>query len=196
MILALEASTSSAKAMLYDEKENLCETITHPYEQDYSRFDRISQAEEAYRQMILTGREVLELADGKGMYDVPCAQKVEAIALVCVWHSLFLCKRDGTPVSPIYNWNHTGASKLCRSIRQDQEATKRYYHTSGCMVNAIYPFFKIEMLRQMGMPVDDCLLLSQGAYNTWRMTGTLAATRCNASGDGLLNIHTGEYNWP
>ena len=193
-VLALETSTTSAKAMLYDTEENTFETVTQVYAHDYSRFDRKMQAEECYLQMLSVGRELIRSARTKSTGST-VGEKIGAIALIGVWHSLFLCRPDGELLSPVYHWNHTGAAALCSRIRKDEERTRRYYRTSGCMVNAIYPFFKIEMLRQMGMPVGDSLLLSQGAYNTWRMTGQLAATPCNASGDGLLDIQKREYNW-
>ena len=194
-ILALEASTSSAKAMLYDVGTKQFETITHAYEKDYTRADRPLQAEETFQQMLLTGRGLIEKVDAKNGGGSSCADEIEMIALVGVWHSVFLCGKDLVPASPVYHWSHTGASGICKEIRKNRKETEKYYHTSGCMVNAIYPFFKIEMMRRMGLPVGDCFIMSQGAYNTYRMTGRRISTRCLASGDGLLNIHTGNYNW-
>lgn len=194
-ILALEASTSSAKAMLYDVENGTFETVTHAYTKDYSRCDEPLQAEETFLEMLLAGREVMDKNDTEHGTPGNCARQIELITLVGVWHSVFLCGTDMVPRSPVFHWSHTGASDICAQIRRDAAATEQYYHTSGCMVNAIYPFFKIEMMRRMGLPVDDCFIMSQGAYNTWRMTGKRVSTRCLASGDGILNIHTREYNW-
>ena len=194
-ILALEASTSSAKAMLYDTKEKWFETITHEYAKDYSRCDQPLQAEENFQQMLRTGRELMSKVDAERGVPGSCAKEIGLISLVGVWHSVFLCGKDFVPVSPVYHWSHTGASGVCSGIRKNAAAVEKYYHTSGCMVNAIYPFFKIEMMRQMGLNVDDCYIMSQGAYNTFRMTGERISTRCLASGDGLLDIHSREYNW-
>ena len=194
-ILALEASTSSAKAMLYDAEDGSFETVTHAYRNDYSGCGRPLQAEETFQEMLMAGKELIEKADAASGSAGSCAKDIAMIALVGVWHSVFLCGKDMVPVSPVYHWSHTGASGICTKIRQDAAATEKYYRTSGCMVNAIYPFFKIEMMRQMGFPVDECFIMSQGAYNTCRMTGKRVSTRCLASGDGLLNIHTRNYNW-
>ena len=193
-ILALEASTTSAKAMLYDTRDASFDSVTHVYENDYSRFDRVRQAEETYQQMLRAGRELIEQADQKHPGE-DTASRIEMIALIGVWHSVFLLDRSLEPASPVYHWSHTGAAGVCTEIRRNEKRTKEYYHTSGCMVNAIYPFFKIEMMKRMGLPVADCYLMSQGAYNTFRMTGNRKSTRCLASGDGLLDVHAREYNW-
>ena len=194
-ILALEASTTSAKAMLYDVDSQSFKMITHPYPADVASSTRTDQAEETFLEMLAAGREVIAQSDAERTDGASSASEIEMIALVGVWHSICLCDRSFKPVSPVYHWSHTGATEICREIRRDAQATEKYYHTSGCMVNAIYPFFKIEMMRRMGFPVEDSYLMSQGAYNNLRMTGQRIATRCNASGDGLLNIHTREYNW-
>ena len=209
-ILALETSTTSAKAMLYDTLTNAFDTVTHPYTDECLRSAGTDQsgregnpamtaaasgldAEACFRKMCAAGKEVLARADAK-RHDGKCsAQEVEMIALVGVWHSIFACDRSCKPITPVFHWNHTGAARICSRIREDSKAADRYYHTSGCMVNAIYPFFKIRMMQEMGYPVQDCFLLSQGAYNNLRMTGQMITTRCNASGDGLLDIHKKEY---
>ena len=108
-ILALEASTSSAKAMLYDVENGTFETVTHAYTKDYSRCDEPLQAEETFLEMLLAGREVMDKNDTEHGTPGNCARQIELITLVGVWHSVFLCGTDMVPRSPVFHWSHTGA---------------------------------------------------------------------------------------
>lgn len=180
-ILALEASTSSAKAMLFDSETNQFEDLNHLYSKDYSNFDVIDQAEEVYQEVMALGRELLN------------GRSVDMIALGGTWHSILLCDKNMRPVSPVYQWTYMGAKDICAEHRKDKAYTEHFYHTTGCMVNAIYPAFKVELLRQMGFDVDHSYLLSQGSYNTYRMTGKRVSTHCLSSGSGFMNLHTMDY---
>lgn len=181
-ILALESSTSSAKALLYDGKTGAVEVSTKSYAPMYKNPD-VHDMEAVCAQMLAVGRELLG-----GRTDV------DMIALGSTWHSVSLCDRNMAPHLPALPWCYTGASDLCRELRANQEYVERYYWKTGCMVNAIYPFFKLMMLKRMGYNLKNYRIAGQGVYNTFRLTGEYAATQCLASGTGLLNIHNKKYD--
>ena len=196
-ILALEASTTSAKAMLYDTDTDTPLVRTAPYRRERWAKDPSLEAETVFQCVLEAGRMVLEeYAAGASSVpaDVPHAF-VDIIALVGIWHSIVFCDSDLKPLTGVLKWDDTSPSSYCAELRADAAFTDRYYHTSGCMVNAIYPFFKIGWLIRKGFDLAGCRLMNQGGYNNYRMTGERVTTRCNASGDGLLNIHKREYNW-
>ena len=62
------------------------------------------------------------------------------------------------------------------------------------MVNAIYPFFKLLLLKKKGYDLSRHYIFGQGTYNNYRMTGKRIITECLASGTGLLNTHTKKYD--
>ncbi len=181
-ILVLEASTTSAKAMLYHTQDGTFETAAREYGPEPSGDPAARDIEAVYRQMMAVGREV---AEGK---------KIDMISLSGTWHSVALCSSRMEPQTPVYLWSYTGASELCRELRKDPAYVSSYYQRTGCMVNAIYPLFKLELLRRQGWKVEDCFPVSQGTYNTYRMTGQRVSTKCLTSGSGLLNIHTRDYD--
>ena len=181
-ILVLEASTTSAKAMLYHTQDGTFETAAREYGPEPSGDPAARDIEAVYRQMMAVGREV---AEGK---------KIDMISLSGTWHSVALCNSKMEPQTPVYLWSYTGASELCRELRKDPAYVSSYYQRTGCMVNAIYPLFKLELLRRQGWKVEDCFPVSQGTYNTYRMTGHRVSTKCLTSGSGLLNIHTRDYD--
>lgn len=179
-ILALEASTTSAKAMLYN-------TDTGEFDEKTKAYGRMNveevlhDAKTVFDCMAEVGRE---LSDGKD---------VDIISLSGTWHSVMLCNKDMSPVTPVYPWSYTGASQMCRELRKDPKYVNEYYQRTGCMVNATYPFFKLLHLKKQGYNLRKYLIVGQGTYNNYRLTGQRITTRCLVSGSGLLNIHSGEY---
>ncbi|MFU0833369.1 MAG: Gluconokinase [Oscillospiraceae bacterium] len=182
-ILVLEASTTSAKAMLYHTEDGTFETKVNEYGENIKNAKTSDEAENVFLQVMATGKELLA---GR--------TKVDMIALGGTWHSVMLCDANMVPKTPVYLWNYTGAANLCRDLRKDKNYVYQYYQRTGCMVNAIYPVFKLELLRRKGWKLEDYLFVSQGTYNTYRMTGRRVSTKCLSSGSGLLNIHTREYD--
>ena len=182
-ILALESSTSSAKAFLYDTESGQSVLKTKPYPAMYP--DRsIHDADAVYRALLEVGREA----------SAGCGDEIALISLGGTWHSLCLFDRQMEPQTPVYPWCYTGASAVCRTLRRDPAYTEDHYRRTGCMVNAIYPFYKLLMLKREGKALRGYRIGGQGVYNTFRMTGEFVATRCTASGTGLLDIRELRYD--
>lgn len=181
-ILAIESSTSSAKALIYDtdKKTSLIKTRQYP-----KMFENgtVHDANTVFTETLTVARELL---DGKSDIDM--------ISLGSTWHSMCLCDKQMEPFSPVLPWCYTGASDLCKEVRKDGEYVHSYYHKTGCMVNAIYPFFKLKLFKNMGFDLNDFYVAGQGVYNTYQMTGKRVITECMASGMGLLNIHKKQYD--
>lgn len=180
-ILVLEASTTAAKAMLYDTSNNRYRVKTEVYKNTYDDVT-IHDAENVYQHMLAVGRALVE------------DKKIDIISLSGTWHSLVLCSKEMVSETPVYLWSYTGASEVCKELRKDNEYVKNFYRKTGCMVNAIYPFFKLLHLKQQGYDLKDYYIMGQGTYNNYRMTGQRVITHCLASGTGLLNTHTKEFD--
>ena len=181
-ILALESSTSSAKALLYDTKTKKT-TVKQRIYPKMSESVSLHDAETVLHEMLAAGKEVLA-----GQSDI------EMIALSGTWHSLCLCDEKMGAVTPAYPWTYTGASGICRELREDKDYASDYYRRTGCMVNAIYPFFKLLLLQKQGYRLGDHRIASQSIYNTYYLTDKCVVTQCMASGSGLLNTHTLSYD--
>ncbi|MDR0469082.1 MAG: hypothetical protein LBH09_03825 [Peptococcaceae bacterium] len=180
-ILVLESSTASAKAMLYDTADSSRVVRSQAYRQTGADTGK-RDVEGVFQETADLGRE---LATGKD---------VAAIALSCTWHSLLLCGQDMSPRTPVYLWSNTEASELCGKLRKDTAYTRSYYQKTGCMVNAIYPFFKLKLLAQQGYDLTRHRILGQGSYNTFRLTGEWVVTDAVASGSGLMDIRAKTFD--
>ncbi|MCW5952893.1 MAG: FGGY-family carbohydrate kinase [Propionibacteriaceae bacterium] len=179
-ILVLEASTTSAKAMVHDTVTGTSEVVTAPYPSgpDPTTHD----PDEVVAAVTSLGRQL------------SAGREIAAVALVGVLHGVFLADRELRPVSPVYLWTNTESAGLCRDLRQDEELTTSFYRRTGCMVNATYPVFTLPLLARRGLPVADSMVLDEGSYLNWVLTGRLVQTRCVASGSGMLNIHERSYD--
>ena len=180
-ILVLEASTTSAKAMLYSTKEHKFQVRTKPYTGNYQDVT-IHNAEHVFLDMMSVGRELAE------------NQSIDMIALSGTWHSLGLFDEKMHAQTPVYQWSDTRAAEICKELRDNREYAQRYYNKTGCMVNAVYPFFKLLKMKKDGYDLGRYRIAGQGTYNNYRMTGHHVVTACVASGSGILNTWTGSYD--
>lgn len=180
LILVLEASTTSAKAMLYNPETHESKVRVKTYGKMYDDVT-IHKAEQVFQEMAALGKELAQW------------QKVDIISLSGTWHSVTLCDKNMTPKTPVFLWSNTAAADICREFRKDQGFVDYFYHRTGCMVNAIYPAFKLIMLKNGGFDLKDYYVMGQGSYNTYRLTGHRVITGCLASGTGLLNIHEKKF---
>lgn len=178
-ILALEASTTSAKAMYFDSERESYEVSTRPYIHGGKDETRLNP-KLVYEQMMSVGRELVS------------GRPVDIIALSGTWHGVGLFDRDMEPLTDIYQWNNTEPAYICSTLRKDLDYENEYYRRTGCMVNATYAFFKLLMLKER-YELSKCYILGQGSYNNYRLTGKRIATDCILSGTGMLNIHTKQY---
>ncbi|MEA4898648.1 MAG: FGGY-family carbohydrate kinase [Christensenellaceae bacterium] len=181
LVLALESSTSSAKALLYDSGKGVIATESSPYDPSYAK-DGVVGTEEVFRLTAEMGRRI---AAGKD---------IAAIALSSVWHSVALCDRDMRPAGGTYMWNYLAPSDMCKTVRADAALTERLYRSTGCMPNVTYPRHALRYLRENGVELADKLLPSQGGYNFHRLTGEFRETINIMNGSGFLNVHTLAYD--
>lgn len=180
-VLVLEASTSSAKAMLYDNDKGILAHTTVPYSSEISDTET-HDIEGVYKALLNAGREITN------------GQDVHAVAVGGAWHSILICDNDLKPVSRAYTWAYTAASETAARIRQDKEATSDYYNRTGCMVNATYPGIRLLYLKEKGADFKDKKIVGEGSYIFYRMTGEYRTSESIESGSGLLNTHTLDWD--
>lgn len=184
VVLVLESSTTSAKAMLYDNKQGVVGMLSEAYAPGTFDIGEIGtqDPEAIFSQTMSVG---CRLAKG---------HKVDAIVPGGTWHNILVTQKDMTPVTPSYTWTYTGAASVAAKLRADETFCNDFYQRTGCMVHAIYPVFTLLTLKQAGMNFDDKMVCSQSSYNLYRLTGEKVTSDSTASGEGLLNIHTRQWD--
>ena len=180
-ILAIESSTSSAKAVLYDTENGIASSRQHVYGRAIDH-GGMTDPQRVFELCMKTGRETAE------------GRKVDMIALCGTWHGICICDREKRPVSPVYSWNFTGSSGYCRKVRADEALRSRLYTRTGCMPHNTYPRDTLAYLRSEGMELSDKTFMTQGGYNFFRMTGCFLESVSTQSGSGLIELSSRMYD--
>ncbi len=184
-VLAIEASTSSAKAMIFSVDKGIRGVCSTPYRSRVN--DVVSQEPEGvYRALIECARNVVE--------KVGCT--IDGIGVGSTWHSLLLLDRHRKPIGRIKTWANTEAAPTAHRYRRDEELKLWFYRKTGCMVHSIYPVWKYIHARQNRHQEFDPegYLSSQAEYIFEKLTGEVAVSASVASGTGFMNIHTLEWD--
>jgi gluconokinase len=126
--------------------------------------------------------------------DVSEGIDIDMIAIGSIWHSILACDKNFRPITRTYSWLYTGASSIAQELRNDSDFTNKFYQTTGCMVNATYPAFKLIDLQRQGLKLSDCIFMGQGTYNFYRLTNEFLLSESMASGSGFLDIHTKKFS--
>ncbi|MDR0285835.1 MAG: FGGY-family carbohydrate kinase [Propionibacteriaceae bacterium] len=174
-VLALESSTVSAKALLYDsDSETLecsAERLGFPGQGAEPR-----DPDAVLRRVLALGRRHL------------AGRTVDLVALVSTWHGLTLQRDDGTSLTPVFEWPYAGAQPVTTALRADPGFVRWYYERTGTGVSSIYASFKLKMLAGQGVDLGAGLVMDQGSVMFQRLTGVFATTISLASGGGLLSL--------
>jgi len=175
-ILALESSTTSAKAVLYDSDAATVETSSQRF--DFANDDPAARdADEAAAQVFALGRQRLE------------GGTVDLVTLCSTWHGVTLQSSDGHSLTPVYLWPFLGAEGIEAQLRKDADFVRWFYGRTGCMASAIYPALKLKMMVEQGVDTSSGIVMDDGCVMFQRLTGRFATTASLASGSGLLNTH-------
>ncbi|HHX23469.1 MAG: gluconokinase [Tepidanaerobacteraceae bacterium] len=184
-ILALETSTSALKVAIYSSKKGLIKVLSIPYDESIS--DTITQNAKGVLNLLINGTKELLKSD---------TYQIDAIGLSGIWHSLLLLDRDREPLTPIYTWADTRPAQTVAKYRKDEKLWNGFYKKTGCAIHSIYPLWKIIHLKKQEPDIfkNKCYITSQLQYIFEQLTGEKVESKTIASGTGMLNIHTLDWD--
>ncbi|MDK2800935.1 MAG: gluconokinase [Clostridiales bacterium] len=185
-ILAIEVSTSSAKALIYSSDEGEAKhVLSIPYGKEIC--DVVSQdAEGIYQTLVQCIKKVMQL----GNY------RIDALSICTTWHSLLFLDQNRKPMGRILTWADTDAGETARKYRKDSSLTQKFYNKTGCMVHSIYALWKYIHIRDNEPEKlrNVAYISTQQDYIFEKLTGEAAISQCVASGTGFFNIHTLDWD--
>lgn len=184
LILVLEASTSSAKAMLFKHGKGVLDTLQTGYSPDAG--DTITfDADRVMDETLEAGRKLLRRN---------AITAVDMVATCSIWsHSLLLLDRQRKPVSRLSTWADTSASVTTDHYRMDTAMFNSLYQRTGCPIHCTYTLWKYMHARENGQLNNAAYIASMPEYLFLRLTGRFAVSRSTASAGGFLNLNT--LNW-
>lgn len=185
LILALEASTASAKAMLYRSGEGVIGILLKNYSSgagDIVSYD----ADKIMMETLSAGRELLDQKEIDG---------VDMVAACSIWsHSLLMLDRNRRPVSRLSTWADTKASATTEKYRRDNLLYLSLYQRTGCPIHATYTLWKYMHEKENGNIEDVSFIASMPEYLFLKLTGEFAAAKSTASAGGFLNLHSLDWD--
>ena len=181
-VLALEGSTSQAKAMVYD-KDVVC-VVEWPYPPRRREVVELDP-EAIMAALYAAGRRAVEQA----------GLPIKAIGLGSIWHSLLLLDEDRRPLGPISTWANTDSAPTVAFYRARDGLREALYRKTGCMIHRMYPLWQWQHLQEQGSDLSRVRYISsQAQYMLASLTGVEAVSSAVASGSGWLNLETQDWD--
>lgn len=195
-IIAIDQSTSSTNALLFDEQCHLLGRTNVDHQQYYPQTGWVEHdAEEIYQNMVAAIRQLLSsAADFRSADYSLCLTNQRETAVV--WN-----KTTGKPIANAVVWQDTRGAELCRQLRADGKGSM-VMEKSGLLID---PNFSASGVKWLLDNIDGARELASrgellmGTIDTWliwKLTGGKihATDYTNASRTMLFNIHTLDWD--
>ncbi len=110
-------------------------------------------------------------------------------------HSLMAINHNNDPLSGVITWADRRSTHQSEAIHKKFQK-HRLYQRSGCPNNPMYPLSKIIWMREVHKDLypQVAKFISAKEYVVWKLTGNQLVDYAIASGSGLLNINTLEWD--
>ena len=204
-IIAIDQSTSSTKALLFDEQCRMLARTNVDHKQYYPQTGWVEHdAEEIYQNMIEAIRNLVPaLSQGEG--GSPSSEgKIAEVSLAItnqretavVWNKL-----TGRPIARAVVWQDTRGAELCRELRSLGYA-RRVFDKSGLLIDPNFSASGVKWLLDNVEGARDqanrgeLLMGTMETWLIWKLTGgqVHATDYTNASRTMLFNIHTMQWD--
>jgi glycerol kinase len=196
-IIAIDQSTSSTKALLFDEQCKVLARTNVDHKQYYPQTGWVEHdAEEIYQNMIEVIRQLLEVSGERlevREYSLCLTNQRETAV---VWN-----KATGKPIANAVVWQDTRGAEICRELRS-QGYAKLVFDKSGLLIDPNFSASGVKWLLdhiEGAREAADRGELLMGTIETWliwKLTGgkVHATDYTNASRTMLFNIHTMQWD--
>ena len=191
-ILAVDAGTTSSRAIIFDRNGDTIGTSQHEFTQYFPKESWVEHdALEIWDTQLLAIREVLEKTDTK-------ASQIDAIGITNQRETTVLWNRStGKPVHKAIVWQDRRTAFICDELKKSGKASV-FYEKTGLLLDAYFSGTKIKWILDQDPVLKKQALNGELAFGTidswliWNLTnGKVHVTDVtNASRTLLFNIHT------
>jgi len=123
------------------------------------------------------------------------ANRIAAVALCTVWHSILGVDKNGNAITPFLLWADSRCVREADELKQvlDENA---YHARTGCFLHTNFLPAKLLWFRRNFPDIAGqvCRWLSFGEYLHLKLLGTTACSISMASGTGLFNHETNDWD--
>jgi gluconokinase len=188
-VLALDVGSSSSRAVVYDERgrDVAGAAARRVYRPVYGRDGAVELDPDL---LVTAAREAQDEARaGTG------AAPADAVAISCFWHSLLLLDDHRRPLTPVMLWQDRRAALQAEELTGRLDPDQIHARTGS----VLHPSFWPAKLAWLAAERGDLLARTRHAvsfaeYLFLQLTGELRMTLSSASGTGLLDVRTREWD--
>jgi gluconokinase len=189
LLLAVDIGTGSCRGVLYDPELNRVGAAAVEYATQYPRPGWAEQDPETVFDAVL--QAVSDAVAASRFHPA----EVTALTLDGPLHTCLGLTAEGVPATPVLTWEDSRAHRITHHLQQAAAGSEIYKQT-GCPLHPLYPSAKIAWWRthrpDRYAGIDRFVSLK--AYVLFRLTGELLEDQATASGSGLLNISTLDWD--
>lgn len=189
MMIGVDIGTTGIRSVAYRLDGSSTATATEEYPLFTSQSGIAEQEADAIMMAMeaVISRTVRLLGEG--------AKQIQGIAFSSVLHSFLAVGEDGRPLTRLMTWADTRGQIFLDEVRQRIDA-KAAYRRTGCPLHPMYSLLKIYWLRQKQPDLFHQVACfgSIKDYAFHRLTGRRVVDRSIASGSGLYNLFTLEWD--
>jgi gluconokinase len=193
LLIALDAGTSSVRALAFDRAGT---TIAETESQLRYSLDITADGGATFPADALFDITVRCLDEAVTRLGAR-AGDVAAVGATSFWHSLLGIDDDGEPTTPVLYWADTRSAAAATALRQELDAEAVLQRT-GCRLHSSYWPAKLRWLRDAEPDTfrrtERWISFAEYALSRLCTGDASAVTVCMASGTGLLDIHTTDWD--
>ena len=198
-IIAIDQSTSSTKALLFDEQCRMLARTNVDHQQYYPQTGWVEHdAEEIYQNMV---EAIRRLVNDNSSHLSPLTSDL-SLAITnqretaVVWN-----KQTGKPIARAVVWQDTRGAELCRQLRSEGK-TQMVMEKSGLLIDPNFSASGVKWLldniegARAAADKGDLLMGTIDTWLIWKLTGgkSFYTDTTNASRTMLFNIHTMDWD--
>jgi gluconokinase len=123
------------------------------------------------------------------------ADEIAGMCFSAVMHSTIPVDADGNALSPMLTWADTRSQQYTEKLKEEQD-TRAIYVKTGCPMHPMYPLAKILWFKYERPEIfaHTAMFISIKEYIFYRFFGKYILERSLASGTGIYNIHTLQWD--
>ena len=205
-IIAIDQSTSSTKALLFDEQCHVLARTNVDHKQYYPKTGWVEHdAEDIYQNMIEAIRTLSNFPCLGGEQDSSPKQGMLGGVSLCITNqretAVVWNKLTGKPIANAVVWQDTRGVELCRQLKTDGKA-EMVMQKSGLLIDPNFSASGVKWLldnvegAREAANRGELLMGTIDTWLVWKLTGgkTFATDTTNASRTMLFNIHTMQWD--
>ena len=192
LILTLDMGTSSVRAMLFDTRGRALPgaEVQNAYAQTTTADGGVqTDAEKLLDLTVDCLKQLIRKTNAETL------GRVAGVGISCFWHSLVGVGEDDRAVTPLFSWADTRALGQAEKLKSEMDAVA-YHKRTGCVLHPCYWPAKLRWLQETE-PEEfgkARLWMSFGEYLQMRLFGSASCGLSMASGTGMLNQNTKEWD--